>query len=317
MSGATATLSTIDHRKCFCCISEQQCYTNFLVSVDFKRCSGSESLRHLSSTLSAIPKMFLSVCRSFMPGCQRCHLRLKASVQGLENNIRRYRDSLAMHDAFLAQCKLLLFHTAIPHLRSVSDSPFFAVSSSHFPSGVVRARNKMQRGTWWNVVSLTSRKLLPDTRSVLRVSSCCTGETLATPRQGKCLWQRRLTRVLLDAELLTVLRKISHIFFVKGYSEPNVNSRPFHWSRDFECWYLGRSHSAFCWPWRPSRACTLKTKVSVSSGKDWLLTLRGSGVYEDVFYVYKYNPNCFRCAELFYLPGSTGTGAADPTTHLS
>ena len=52
MSGTTATLSTIDHRKCFCCISEQQCSTIFLVSVDFKRCSGSESLRHLSSTLS-------------------------------------------------------------------------------------------------------------------------------------------------------------------------------------------------------------------------------------------------------------------------
>ena len=35
----------------------------------------------------AIPKMLFSICRSFMPGCQRCHFRLKASVQGLENNI--------------------------------------------------------------------------------------------------------------------------------------------------------------------------------------------------------------------------------------
>ena len=31
-----------------------------------------------------------------MPGCQRCHFRLKASDQGLENNIRRYRNSLAI-----------------------------------------------------------------------------------------------------------------------------------------------------------------------------------------------------------------------------
>ena len=52
MSGTTATLSIIVHSKCFCCISEQQCRTNFLVSVDFKRCSGSESLRHLFSTLT-------------------------------------------------------------------------------------------------------------------------------------------------------------------------------------------------------------------------------------------------------------------------
>ena len=40
--------------------------------------------------------MLFSVCRSFMPGCQRCHFRLKASVQWLENNIRRYRNSLAI-----------------------------------------------------------------------------------------------------------------------------------------------------------------------------------------------------------------------------
>ena len=48
----------------------------------------------------------------------------------------------------------------------------------------------------------------------------------------------------LGAELLTVLWKISHIFFLKVDSELNVDSRPFHWSRDFACWYLGRSHSA-------------------------------------------------------------------------
>ena len=35
--------------KRFCCISEQQCSTNFLVSMDFKR---SDCLRHLSSTLT-------------------------------------------------------------------------------------------------------------------------------------------------------------------------------------------------------------------------------------------------------------------------
>ena len=39
--GTTATLSTIVHSKCFCCISEQQCRTYFLVSVQ------SISARHL------------------------------------------------------------------------------------------------------------------------------------------------------------------------------------------------------------------------------------------------------------------------------
>ena len=62
-------------------------------SVDFKR---SESLRELSSTLTeqSNSEDDFSVCRSFMPRCQRCHFRLKASVHGTENNIRRYRISI-------------------------------------------------------------------------------------------------------------------------------------------------------------------------------------------------------------------------------
>ena len=83
--------------------------------VDFKRCYGSESLRHLSSTLTeqTIPKVVPSVYRSFMPEGQRCRFRLKASIQGLDHNIRRYRNSLAMHlDVFLARCQLMLFHVA-------------------------------------------------------------------------------------------------------------------------------------------------------------------------------------------------------------
>ena len=37
--------------------------------------------------------------RSFMPECQRCPLRLNASVQGLEDNIRQYSNSPLMVDA--------------------------------------------------------------------------------------------------------------------------------------------------------------------------------------------------------------------------
>ena len=80
-----------------------------------------------------------------------------------------------MHDAFLTQYKLLLFDAALPQLRSASVSLHFAVSPSHILSGVVRTRNKMQRGTWLvELVSVTSRKLLPVTR-VLRMSSCSSG----------------------------------------------------------------------------------------------------------------------------------------------
>ena len=141
-----------------------------LVSVDFKR---SECLRHLSSTLteqSNSEDPFLSV-PTFMQGCQRCHFRLIESVQGLENNIRRYRNSLAMHVAFLAHCKLLPFHAAFPHMRCLSDSPYFAASTSHFLSGVVRARNKMQRGMW-----LVERSSLDKPKVVTRhsgVSCAC------------------------------------------------------------------------------------------------------------------------------------------------
>ena len=53
-----------------------------------------------------------------------------------------------------------------------------------------------------------------------------------------------LPRRPLDAELLTVLWKFSHIFFVNVDSELNIDSRPFHWTLGFACCYFGRSHSA-------------------------------------------------------------------------
>ena len=41
---------------------------------------------------------YANIC---MPGCQRCHVRLKAPVQGLEDNIQRHMNSPMMHDPFL------------------------------------------------------------------------------------------------------------------------------------------------------------------------------------------------------------------------
>ena len=76
-----------------------------------------------------------------MPECQRCHFRLKESVQGLEHNIRRYRNSLAMHDALLTQYKHPLTFQA-------------ALSGPGTKCSVIRGL--------WNVVSVTSRKLLQD-----------------------------------------------------------------------------------------------------------------------------------------------------------
>ena len=35
-----------------------------------------------------------------MPGGQPCHFKLNASVQGLEDNLKRYMKSPVLHDAF-------------------------------------------------------------------------------------------------------------------------------------------------------------------------------------------------------------------------
>ena len=47
-----STTATLVHKKGFCCISVQQCSTNFLVSVDSNIVPVPGSLRHLSSTLT-------------------------------------------------------------------------------------------------------------------------------------------------------------------------------------------------------------------------------------------------------------------------
>ena len=48
-----------------------------------------------------------------MPGCQRCHVRLKAPVQGVEDNIQRHMNSPTMHDPFLCSrlCDFNLSHS--------------------------------------------------------------------------------------------------------------------------------------------------------------------------------------------------------------
>ena len=103
-----------------------------------------------TSNVVPVPRAFVIFRRCFPQYADRsCQDVSVVTSEGLENNMRRYKNSLAMHDAFLARCKLLLFHTANPHLRSVSDSLHFAVTTSHILSGVVRAREKTQRGTWF------------------------------------------------------------------------------------------------------------------------------------------------------------------------
>ena len=98
------------HRKCFCCISEQQCSLKCLVSVDF------------------IPFSSQHV-RTSMPGYQRCHLRLNAPVQELEDSFKRY-------NSFPAQYMPLLFHgrvlMAFLHQRRVSLSPDPAIGPPTF-----------------------------------------------------------------------------------------------------------------------------------------------------------------------------------------
>ena len=57
-------------------------------------------------------RCFPQYARTYMPGYQRCHLRQKAQVQAIEDNIKRYMKSPVLHDAFPAQYKPLL--TAFP-----------------------------------------------------------------------------------------------------------------------------------------------------------------------------------------------------------
>ena len=190
-----------------------------------------------------------------MPGYQRCHLRLKTSVQGLENNVPRHRDSLAMQDAFLAHYKLLLLHTTFPSLRSFSDSPYFAVSTSHFLSDVVRTRNVELRfpdrpkivtrhsGVSYACLLVPVVRHSPPSRQCkchrqgkvppARVRRAPRrehrrGYFLLPPRVSRSRRRYYLPRRSLDAQLFTVLGKITHIFFFKVDSELNVNSSLFH-----------------------------------------------------------------------------------------
>ena len=60
-----------------------------------------------------------------MPGCRRCHLRLNASVQRLEDNLKRYVKSPVMIDA-VPECSCAaqapLFHGRVSmRISSTND----------------------------------------------------------------------------------------------------------------------------------------------------------------------------------------------------
>ena len=96
------------------------------------------------SFLRAIPNMFLSVS-------QEVHARMSAlscAIERASPGACVVCDLLLMVDTVPAQHKPLLIHGGVQHQRSVSDSPGSAISTSHVQGGVVRIRNKVQRGTW-------------------------------------------------------------------------------------------------------------------------------------------------------------------------
>ena len=111
-----------------------------------------------------------------MRGCPRCHVRLNAPVQGLEDNIQRYTNSPVVHVAFLAPYK-------------PSNSPDPAFSSSHFQTGVVRIRNKVHRGTWPVVrCQRLSSAAVPETDifACLKSNLIATGERFVGKRASFC-----------------------------------------------------------------------------------------------------------------------------------
>jgi len=87
------------------------------VPVDFNHCAsyGFAFVNFLySDQAEQFRRCFPQYARTCMPGCQRCHVRLNAPVQGLEDNIERYRNSPVMHEAVPAQYKPLLFDGGVP-----------------------------------------------------------------------------------------------------------------------------------------------------------------------------------------------------------
>jgi len=82
----------------------KQCASYGFAFVNFLNCNQAEQFR----------RCFPQYAATCMPGCQRCHVRLNAPVQGLKDNIERYRNSPVMHDAVPAQYKPLLFHGGVP-----------------------------------------------------------------------------------------------------------------------------------------------------------------------------------------------------------
>ena len=114
-----------------------------------------------------------------------------------------------MHDTLLAHW--IAPTLTVRHLKllwSLSRFPeSIAVSTSHFLSSVVRARNMnvASRCPLWYAVSPTSRKLLLRRSGVTYSStSCFDGEALATPRQYKCLRQGILSELLGDASFMAL-----------------------------------------------------------------------------------------------------------------
>ena len=197
---------------------------------------------------------------------------------------------------------------SFPHSRSVSGSPHFTVSTSHILSGVVRARNKMQRGTWLVESRFSDKPKVVTKHS--GVSYACflvpvvrhspPGARASALDKGRChlhVSAELHTRVLLatTARFLVSLTVPTRVLLATGPIDaellPHRTMEKFHtfssksWTRGLmstlvlftgavilhagisDALIRQRNTCAFCWPWRPSRACTLKTKVGVSSGR--------------------------------------------------
>ena len=105
-----------------------------------------------------VPKWFPSVLQDMHARMSVCSRRLYES---------RPRKQYLLWNMILILLSTGPYSFMASHFHTYEVYPIplhFSVSSSHILGDVVRARNKMQRGTLWNAVSVTSRKLLPDTQ---------------------------------------------------------------------------------------------------------------------------------------------------------
>ena len=96
-------------------------------------------------------RCFPQNARTCIPGCPRCHMRLNAPVQGLEDNFKRYMNSPVMVDAVPAQYTPLLFYGRLPMAfpAPTKSIRFARLSDSNLSHSKRHCQDQEQSAAWY------------------------------------------------------------------------------------------------------------------------------------------------------------------------